>query len=392
MQDGSFLIEGEVDSPQVVNISVASNMGLYWGGGEAIIEPNAVISVVISARWVNKLAITAGAGKHAEIIGQWRMSEQYLATETALDYEFKKLVTGTASSEESDKDTDTESVKEQVATEPMVETPSLPTPVTGCEHVDVQVDPTKVQHQEIAPTETQPAWLTLQDDLREIRNTALQEIALNSKDPFDSLLALELNPFTSSGNEINGAALPVYEKLMTSLDEDTVLRRVKPSRDELALLVTRDMNDKALSPGQRAPEFTLSDLSGIEVSLAEVLDANESVFIDFWASWCTPCIEDFPELKKLHATYKDYGFEVLTISVDNTYEDWKEATEQLQFSWIDVGSLGGTETKTPVSYGVWGIPKGFLVDSQGCILQKEIRPDKLKEVLVARYDESENDD
>ena len=393
VQDGRFLIEGEVDSPQVVNISIASNMGLYWGGGEAIIEPNSVISVVVSARWVNKLAITAGAGKHAEIIGKWRMSEQYLATEAALDQEFEKLVTGSASSEESSEDADTEPDEEQVAGEPLVDvTTSLPTPAIGCEHVDIQEDSTTVQHQEIAPTETEPAWLTLQDDLLEIRNTALQEIALHSKDPFDSLLALELNPFTSFGEGINGAALPVYDKLMTSLDEDTVVRRVKPPRDELALLVTREMNDKALSPGQRAPEFTLSDLDGTEVSLAEVLNANESVFIDFWASWCTPCIEDFPELKNLHENYKEHGFEVLTISVDDTYEDWQEAADQLQFSWIDLGSLGGTETKTPVSYGVWGIPKGFLVDSQGCILQKEIRPDKLKDVLAARYDDPRNEE
>ncbi len=391
VKDGSFLIEGEVDKPQTVGIFVSSNMGLYWGGAEAIIEPNAVIAVVISARWVNRLAITAGAGKHSKIIGKWRMSEEYLAKEAALDEEFKKLRTGTASAEEREEDADTELAEEQVSEEPVVKHDSTPTPAEGCEHVVVQKDTGAQRYEEFSPGGTRPPFITLQDDLREIRNAALLEIALKSEDPIDSLLALELDPFTSSEHEVNDAALPIYERLMTLLDEDTVARRVKPPRDELARSVARDVNDKALIPGQRAPEFTLTDLSGTEVSLAEVLDANESVFIDFWASWCTPCIEDFPALKDLHATYKNDGFEVLTISVDDTFEDWKEAVDQIEFPWIDLGSLGGIETETPVSYGVFGIPKGFLVDSQGCILQKEIRPDRLKEVLSLRYDDQSND-
>lgn len=390
IKDGSFLIEGEVDKPQTVGIFVSSNMGLYWGGAEAIIEPNAVIAVVISAHWVNRLAITAGAGKHAKIIGKWRMSEEYLRTEAELDEEFKKLRTGTASSEEQQEDSDTEPTEEQVREEPVVKHDSTPTPAEGCEHVVAQEDSVAQTFEEIAPTGTRPRYLTLQDDLREIRNAALQEIALKSEDPIDSLLALELDPFSSSEHEVNDAALPIYEKLMTTLDEDTVARRVKPPRDELARSVARDMNDKALIPGQRAPKFTLTDLSGTEVSLVEVLDANESVFIDFWASWCTPCIEDFPALKDLHTTYRDHGFEVLTISVDDTFEEWKEAVDQIEFPWIDLGSLGGIETETPVSYGVFGIPKGFLVDSQGCILQKEIRPDRLQEVLSLRYEDQSN--
>ncbi len=390
VKDGSFLIEGEVDEPQIVNIFVTSNMGLYWGGAEAIIEPNAVLAVAISTHWVNRLAITAGTGKHAKIIGKWRMSEEYLAKEAELDEEFNKLRTGTASAQEQEEDSDTEPTEEQVSEEPVVKHDSTPTPAQGCEHVVTQEDTGAQRSEEYSPGGTRPPFITLQDDLREIRNAALLEIALKSEDPIDSLLALELDPFIFSEQEVTDAALPIYDRLMTLLDEDTMARRVKPPRDELARLVARDMNDKALIPGQRAPKFTLTDLNGTDVSLAEVLDANESVFIDFWASWCTPCIEDFPALKDLHASYKDNGFEVLTISVDDTFEDWKEAVDQIEFPWIDLGSLGGIETETPVSYGVFGIPKGFLVDSHGCILQKEIRPDKLKEVLSLRYEDQSN--
>ena len=319
--DGSFLIEGEVDEPRFVTISVSSNMGVVWGSTEAIIEPNAVISVVVSAHWVNRLAATAGAGKHAELIDTWRMSEQYLATEKALDEEFKKLRTDAAPAEESD--TQSESENEQTepesnenrqeleeTTELPKEMASAPAPAKGCEHVDVQWNDMSEEQIERADSQPRPPWLALQDELREIRNAKLQQIAFDSEDPFDSLLALEMNPFQSSEHQINDAPLPVYEKLMSLLVEDIVDRRVRPRRDALAMLVARDRNNKALVPGQKAPTFSLPALEGNEVSLTDVLHDNKYVYIDFWASWCTPCIEDFPELKDLHASYSDDGFEV----------------------------------------------------------------------------------
>lgn len=396
--DGSFLIEGEVDEPRFVTISVASNMGLVWGYTEAIVEPSAVISVVVSARWVNRLAATAGSGKHAELIGTWRMSEQYLAKERALDEEFKKLRTKTATPEDGDTkaETDNEQTKSEAIgngqesnekPESAAILASTPPPAEGCEHVDLQLNTLPKDQVEVIDDGARPLWLSLQDELREIRNTKLQQIAFNLEDPFDSLLALEMNPFQSSEHQTNDALLPVYEKLMRSLDDKTVARRVKPRYDELTMLVARDKNDKALIAGQKAPLFKLPALDGNEISLSDVLHENEYVFIDFWASWCTPCIEDFPELKNLHTSYNDDGFQVLTISIDNTYEEWKEAAEKIEFPWVDVGSLGGIETATPVSYGVQWIPKGFLVDKEGCIVRKDIRPDKLEKELATRYDE-----
>ena len=91
-------------------------------------------------------------------------------------------------------------------------------------------------------------------------------------------------------------------------------------------------------------------------------------------------------MKNLHHTYAEKGFEILTVSVDDTFEDWKEAAETLDFPWIDVGSIGGLKTETPVSYGVQGVPKSYLIDTNGCIVKKEIRPEQLNAFLSARYE------
>ena len=96
-------------------------------------------------------------------------------------------------------------------------------------------------------------------------------------------------------------------------------------------------NDAILVPGQKVPEFILADYDGEDKSLYELLADKDMVLIDFWASWCGPCIADFPELKKLHAAYTDEDFEIVGVSIDSTEEAWKEGVDEhesaLDQSW-----------------------------------------------------------
>ena len=109
------------------------------------------------------------------------------------------------------------------------------------------------------------------------------------------------------------------------------------------------------------------------------------MLIDFWASWCGPCIADFPELKKLYAAYEDEDFEIVGVSIDSKKEDWIEGLEEHKLPWTNLGELKDWQGPVTTSYGVMGIPMGYLVDSQGCIYKKHVRPAALKEFLVNRY-------
>lgn len=144
-------------------------------------------------------------------------------------------------------------------------------------------------------------------------------------------------------------------------------------------------NDKRLVPGQKALDFTLEDLEGNEVSLSNVLNNNDTVLVDFWAISCAPCIASFPKLKELRAKYKQQGFEIISISIDRTREDWTDGSKEHELPWINLGELEFWDGDVATIYGVHFIPKSYLIDKESCILQKDLPPELLEEVLVSRY-------
>ncbi|MYF02862.1 MAG: TlpA family protein disulfide reductase [Gammaproteobacteria bacterium] len=145
-------------------------------------------------------------------------------------------------------------------------------------------------------------------------------------------------------------------------------------------------NDKKLVPGQKVSDFSLVDLDGEEVSLFDVLQEKQTVLIDFWASWCGPCVASFPKLKELRANYGQDGFEVVAISIDRTHEEWAEGSEKYEIPWVNLGELENWDGDVATMYGVHFIPKSYLVDGEGCILQKDLPVDLLEKVLISEFE------
>jgi len=125
-------------------------------------------------------------------------------------------------------------------------------------------------------------------------------------------------------------------------------------------------------------------LEGEEVAISHVLDDNQLILIDFWASWCAPCIAQFPKLKELYAEYNKNGFEIATISIDDTLDEWKIASTEQELPWLDLGAIGGFSADVPLSYGIFFVPMNYLVDSKGVVIKKNIEPDQLEELLLVR--------
>ena len=166
---------------------------------------------------------------------------------------------------------------------------------------------------------------------------------------------------------------------------DVILPRIGSDIPENPYRRAHYRNDQQLIPGQQVPEFTLADLAGHKVSLATVLDANDTVLIDFWKLSCGPCIASFPKLAELRAQYQQQGFEIVTISMDPIRDDWVNGSAEHELPWVNLGELESFNGEVAVSYGVRFIPKNYLVDTNGCLLHKDLTAELLATVLAERY-------
>ena len=122
-----------------------------------------------------------------------------------------------------------------------------------------------------------------------------------------------------------------------------------------------------LQPGQPAPEFTLYDLDGQPVSLSQF--KGQVVLLDFWASWCGPCIGDLPDLRRIKKKAADQPLVFLNLSLDTDEAAWREAVDKHGIEGVHVRAEGwGADVAK--AYQVNSLPSYYLVDSQGLIVER----------------------
>lgn len=131
--------------------------------------------------------------------------------------------------------------------------------------------------------------------------------------------------------------------------------------------------------GDVAPNFAMSDTSGKPVSLESL--KGKVVLLDFWASWCGPCRMENPNVVRAYNKYKDKGFTVFSVSLDNSREKWLQALKKDGLTWTHVSELRGWDTSAGKLYHVTGIPATFLIDKNGKIIARNLRGPALDEML-----------
>lgn len=419
IRDNKFVIEADITEVSVLSISVEAGW-TFRSYTPAIVGPQSVVNVESDGA-PNTLTASSENARHVKLIESWQQSDEYLEnlkkyvsaweakeraaqappsdTEVVQNSSVDENDTASEDIEETQESADAEQTEEDTASvEPHdsesndgesddVAEISTPRTAEGCEHVPLEdVIPGLSPFMSASGGFQYPDWVVSRQVLEKMRSDAIDELATNSTDPMNTLLALELGAFAGINRDDTHLALPLYDKIAATLnDEDLVERRVLRPRNELAQRLAVERNDELLQPGQKAPKFTLPDLNGTEFAQDDVLTNNELVYVDFWASWCGPCIATFPALREIYSDYNDNGLEILMISIDDTFEEWNEASDEQELTWLNLADIGGFRQETPVAYGVRAIPKAFLVDTKGCILQKELSTDNLKEVLVSRF-------
>jgi cytochrome c biogenesis protein CcmG/thiol:disulfide interchange protein DsbE len=119
--------------------------------------------------------------------------------------------------------------------------------------------------------------------------------------------------------------------------------------------------------GNRAPELDLADLDGATVRLADL--RGHPVLVNFWASWCGPCIEEFPLLTQAAEAHAADGLVVVGVVYQDSAEGARDFMERMGATWATVMDPGGTAA---ARYGIIGPPDTFFIDPEGIIAGRQI--------------------
>lgn len=137
----------------------------------------------------------------------------------------------------------------------------------------------------------------------------------------------------------------------------------------LGFVSLRENKGYGLKPGSPAPPFRLASLSGGEVDLSSL--RGRVLVVNFWATWCPPCVSEMPSLDRLHRALSSEGLVVLGISVDEDEDGLRGFVERLGIGFPILRDRGG---RVAASYRTTGYPETFVIDRAGLILNTFVGP------------------
>lgn len=148
----------------------------------------------------------------------------------------------------------------------------------------------------------------------------------------------------------------------------------------------RTINHKEKSDiGQMFTDVAESDTTGVVHHLSEYVGKGNYVLVDFWASWCAPCLSEMPNLKANYAKYHEKGFEIVGLSFDRSKSSWMKAISSHKLTWIHLSDLKYWNSEASVVYGISSIPASLLLDGDGRIVATNLRGEELGRKLSEIY-------
>jgi peroxiredoxin len=207
-------------------------------------------------------------------------------------------------------------------------------------------------------------------------------------DDLKRALKRELGEFAAAHPQTEAAVIATINEgtMAAMLDEyaeaEATFRRAAEMTDDPAAHAEIQMHLSMLQirPGETLPAFSLKTVDGRTVTTKDF--AGQHLLLDFWATWCAPCIEELPNLKRVYETYHPQGLEVLGISLDSDREYFGRFIEEQSMDWVHAYNADQPEDQNlPARYGVMGIPRMILVGPDGRVVHANLRGDALEAVI-----------
>lgn len=143
---------------------------------------------------------------------------------------------------------------------------------------------------------------------------------------------------------------------------------------------------KRQQPGVMFTDIELADTAGVQHKLSEYVGKGNYVLIDFWASWCGPCMREMPQVKALYDKYHSKGFDIVGLSFDREHKNWVGAIKRKGLNWHHLSDLKYWDTIAGRTYGVNSIPATLLIGPDGKIVAANLHGEELAAKLKEIYE------
>jgi peroxiredoxin len=162
-------------------------------------------------------------------------------------------------------------------------------------------------------------------------------------------------PDTASGQQV--------DKLVAAMEQQGAAKKIQ----------------SALKPGSAFPDFAVTSLDGQPLSVAGL--KGKYVMVDFWATWCGPCVAELPNVQKAYEKYHSKGFEIIGVSLDQDKDKLTSFIKEKNMPWAQYFDGLGWHNKLAEKYGIESIPATFLLDKEGKIVASDLRGEALDQTL-----------
>ena len=412
VQDGRFNFDTEIEDPVILSVGIVGP-NFYLGsdviadaGATIRLEPSrlsALTSENLTTGWFQArentsqgpprfaLVSSADQGRHKRLFESWEKSFTYRLMRKRLESVTEEVsMHRTEQALMRPNPEDTNDVQSEDNLSNITSTSEVKTdPAEGCEHVDLsQVLPDRTFLWMNSLDSLDALEDEVRDDIYNFRYTTLNDIARRARDPFDSLLALELGALYSPQDR--SEAINILDRLSQNVVPVVAEERIAPLRSYHSAWMESQENEHRTIPGQKAPDFELLDLQGTSQTFSQILKESELIFLEFVL---------FPEyyasyIQNLSAFYNEYGevgLQIVTVLFGVDSDLQLELVTNQNNAWIELLDPNvPLASEIAKSYATAHRSKDYLVDSHGCIVQRNPDMTDLRSYLNSYLDVPEN--